>query len=891
MIELKKYFNYVLDNYLLPENAKFSSQMEYYKVIVNRIPEEISKLFDNKKYKIYGACGKGAKSASPYIAILDRSITTSVQRGIYVDFIFKSDMSGFYLTIDQGITNIKEKYGNKIAKEKAQQAADYFRSKITDLKGFEAGLVSGHAKSGSLEEGYENTRVIAKYYKANNYTNEELIKDLQDIMIIYNELLNGMLGKTYDDIIEELNGSSWNEIYKEIALKTLEYKNDHAALISIMYEILEELGLFSDDAEKNCNLDKYKGVRCRYDDIDPFSFMNRLDIFSEKNRKGFIRLFQQKTGLKVNIPDNFDGIPSVNPQNTMFIRFKDERGENDVSDFWKMFEVAIKYLSDDSQEIKNQFVTFFDKCASKPGCSYNLTMGLFRIDSNFYINLDSTNRTFIKKEFGIDINKCPSGQEYLKLLDLIKEKISNSNKYASIMEFSKQAWLNKVSAGIQYWTYSPGENATEWKYCLKNNKMVLGFDEISDLSVLKSRDKIGEEIKKAYKKDNPYNDISACDDFLNKMQIGDVIIAKIGQKQLLGYGIVTGQYYYDGSKESYRHARNVKWEKSGNWNIPDELKVAQKTLTDITPYGDFANRLLKIIEGDENMNNYTDIYDKEAFLKEVFINSDKYDSIVSVLKRKKNIILEGAPGVGKTFIAKRLAYSLIGKKDESKVKLIQFHQNYSYEDFIEGYRPTENGFKLEKGIFYNFCELAKKDPDNDYYMVIDEINRGNLSKIFGELLMLIENDKRGDKLTLAYSKEEFYVPNNLYIIGLMNTADRSLALIDYALRRRFSFIRIEPAFDSELFMENYNKIFDSQFNTLIDLIKTINKAIEDDKSLGSGFEIGHSYFLPKLENEKGDKKDLEDIVRFEIVPLLEEYWYDDEDTLIKWKDSLTGYFK
>ncbi len=168
-----------------------------------------------------------------------------------------------------------------------------------------------------------------------------------------------------------------------------------------------------------------------------------------------------------------------------------------------------------------------------------------------------------------------------------------------------------------------------------------------------------------------------------------------------------------------------------------------------------------------------------------------------------------------------------------------------------------------------------------------------MSKIFGELLMLIESDKRGEKnkLTLAYSKEEFYVPKNLYIIGLMNTADRSLALIDYALRRRFSFIRIEPAFDNKLFIEEFNKKFDSEFNSLIEIIKSINIAIENDKSLGSGFEIGHSYFLPKLKDEKGNKKTLEDIVRFEIIPLLEEYWYDDEDTLIKWKESLTGYFK
>lgn len=283
-----------------------------------------------------------------------------------------------------------------------------------------------------------------------------------------------------------------------------------------------------------------------------------------------------------------------------------------------------------------------------------------------------------------------------------------------------------------------------------------------------------------------------------------------------------------------------------------------------------------------------DMYSKVDFLNEVFIDEEKYDSIVSILNKKKNIILEGAPGVGKTFMAKRLAYSIMGSKDTSKVELIQFHQSYSYEDFIEGYRPTENGFELQRGIFYKLCKKAYNDKSNNYYLIIDEINRGNLSKIFGELLMLIEYDKREESLKLAYSEEEFSVPDNLYIIGLMNTADRSLALIDYALRRRFSFIRIEPAFESEKFLKNFNDKFDKDYSNVLDIIKKINEAIENDKSLGSGFKIGHSYFCPNLKDRKGNKKDIEDIIRYEIIPLLEEYWYDDEDTLIQWENALNG---
>ena len=283
-----------------------------------------------------------------------------------------------------------------------------------------------------------------------------------------------------------------------------------------------------------------------------------------------------------------------------------------------------------------------------------------------------------------------------------------------------------------------------------------------------------------------------------------------------------------------------------------------------------------------------DKYDRNDFLNEVFIEKDKYDTIVSLLEKKKNIILEGAPGVGKTFMAKRLAYSIIGKKDKSKIELIQFHQNYSYEDFIEGFRPTESGFELQRGIFYKLSKKALNDPNNNYYLIIDEINRGNLSKIFGELLMLIEADKRCDGVKLAYSEEEFSVPDNLYIIGLMNTADRSLALIDYALRRRFSFIRIEPAFESEKFNKAFREKFDQKYDKVINLIVEINEAIKNDKSLGDGFKIGHSYFCPNLKDRKGNKNDIVDIINYEIKPLLEEYWYDDEDSLIHWENALDG---
>ena len=281
-------------------------------------------------------------------------------------------------------------------------------------------------------------------------------------------------------------------------------------------------------------------------------------------------------------------------------------------------------------------------------------------------------------------------------------------------------------------------------------------------------------------------------------------------------------------------------------------------------------------------------YTKEDFLKDVYISEEKYDKLVTVLKRKKNIILQGAPGVGKTFLAKRLAYSIMGEKDDERINFIQFHQNYSYEDFVMGYRPIEEGFELKYGIFYNFCQKATKNPDKDYFFIIDEINRGNLSKIFGELLMLIEADYRDEKAILAYTGSDFSVPKNLHIIGMMNIADRSLAMIDYALRRRFSFFDIEPAFDSEGF-SNYQKEFSNKtFNELIEKIKKLNEAIAQDQSLGKGFCIGHSYFC---NAEECTLEWMKDIVEFDIFPMLSEYWFDDESKLNEWKDILYGVFE
>lgn len=284
----------------------------------------------------------------------------------------------------------------------------------------------------------------------------------------------------------------------------------------------------------------------------------------------------------------------------------------------------------------------------------------------------------------------------------------------------------------------------------------------------------------------------------------------------------------------------------------------------------------------------SDAYTKDDFLNEVYMTEERYETLVNVLRNKKNIILQGAPGVGKTFAARRLAWSMMGEKDDSRIEFVQFHQNYSYEDFMMGYKPVEDGFELKYGIFYRFCQKAANQPDKELFFIIDEINRGNMSKIFGELLMLIEKDYRGTKMTLAYNGLPFSVPKNLYIIGMMNTADRSLAMIDYALRRRFSFFEIEPGFDSQGFISYQNGLNSETLDELISKVKELNRKIAADKSLGRGFCIGHSYFCGR---DVCTDEWLHSVVDYDILPMLSEYWFDDENEFQRWKNILQGVFQ
>lgn len=675
----------------------------------------------------------------------------------------------------------------------------------------------------------------------------------------------------------------------------------------------------------------------------------------------------------------------------------------------------------------------------------------FKYPEKYYIYKSSVDK---KAASAMNVNIADSDntvelKNYFALCDKILDYIKQDEELLNLSQNSLDDRCYKDSqyhglvsdllffAGVRYretkiWLYAPGENAVHWDECLKNNIMLLGFDELGDFNSYKYKSNIKNKFYELYSQ-NKSNDSLAAWEFKEEMQEGDIVYAKKGMSKIIGMGIVKSDYYYDDSRDYYKHVRAVEWQIYDIEKDYEYHKFAQKTLTDITKYPDFCENLEKLLDinleinklekievgvndkkyfwlnanpkiwsfselkiseiieytavnengnkrriyknfqdakkGDmviayeatptkavvgicvvqeelkdnilkikklenlvnpvpyseilnekllENMeflqnfqgslfvlteNEYNiimdmirelnpisnsknlDKYDKDKFLEQVYINDEEYDILTELLLKKRNLILQGPPGVGKTHMARKLAYSLIGHIDHEKIKFIQFHQSYSYEDFIEGYRPVENTYELEDGVFFNFCKKAKNDPENKYFFIIDEINRGNLSKIFGELLMLIESDKRGEKVSLAYSKKEFSVPENLYIIGMMNTADRSLALIDYALRRRFAFYKVDTVFENEKFKKYIDGLNNKKLNKVIEQIKALNSEIEEDLSLGEGFKIGHSYFC-NLENVTDT--DIKLIIEYEILPLIEEYWFDDKNTYKNWKDILNG---
>lgn len=703
----------------------------------------------------------------------------------------------------------------------------------------------------------------------------------------------------------------WTNFYMELATALLEYKNNRSELIGKLKTIFSDAGMNFPFKEKG---------KETYEDICPFTIFGSFNKgITNANRIALLEQFAKQFSIKSAVPTEFDGIPVVMNLSAWFFAYKGNRGEHDIDNLWDLLDKAIAYSDEASAENKNAFISAYDTVTKQKMIKWNITMGLYWVRPYTFINLDSTNRAFITDVDNMphyfttifsDINKgLPDGTSYLFMCEQAKNALNQKEyEYHSFPELSYCAWkssqagkpeeppIKTVDSNVKetdYWIYSPGDNACMWDEFFKNGIMGIGWDEVTNLKDFASKEEIKEFMKKVYDASYSYKNNAHCLwQFANEIKVGDVVFVKKGMHKIIGRGVVTSDYIYDSSRDTYKHIRKVDWQNNGEWELPGQ--AVMKTLTNISAYPDYVQKLLDLFAEDtpEEVSEQKEIkyppYSKDDFLNEVYMDEDTYNTLTELLEAKYNVILQGAPGVGKTFAAKRLAYSIMGQKDTSRVAMVQFHQSYSYEDFIQGYRPSKEGFELENGAFYKFCKEAEEDNERPYFFIIDEINRGNLSKILGELMMLIEKDKRGEKIKLLYSNEWFTVPQNVRIIGMMNTADRSLALMDYALRRRFAFFDFAPAFSSEGFKNYLAEKNSPKLESLITVVESLNNTISSDESLGDGFRIGHSYFC--TDDEITDEW-LKSVVEYEVIPLIKEYWFDEPTKVRDWSATLRSAIK
>lgn len=646
----------------------------------------------------------------------------------------------------------------------------------------------------------------------------------------------------FGDEPAEQHRFKWAQFYEAVADSLIAYKEDRTELIASIHTIASRV-----DGLSNLQ-DHFKdGTSGPLKDICPFTAIGIFNRgITEENRKIIARQLAQFLGVDVPVPDSFEGIPILNNQKSWFFGFDNKRAADDIDTLWDIFEKAIQYADSTESDTRQEFSSAYDDAASRYGVGWNLSIGLYWIRPWSYLTLDSQSQEYITKKLGVEIKlngpkgRC-SAADYLEVLETLEQRFKeDAYPVHSFPELSFIAWKTPSAEA--------DDSKGHWKKTVLS-KIILLCEEkgTAEYTRQEFQERYLEDLKQEFPDNNTTQ--STIDRVMQLLRDDDLI-------EFVSRGVYRWTGFNDATLDL-----NVVIE-------PEDAAITPP----IEPYA------------------LDDIVDDGCFL-----DRDTLSQILERLRGKKNLILQGPPGTGKTWLAKRLAYALIGQRNDRKVRPLQFHPNLSYEDFVRGWRPSGDGkLTLVDGPFLEMIRDASKDPSTKYVVVIEEINRGNPAQIFGEMLTLLEADKRtpSEALALCYRKfedEQVSIPNNLYVIGTMNLADRSLALVDLALRRRFAFINLEPTF-GKVWRNWVNKKAGIGIDFLEDIerrLVALNNDISADRSLGPQFKVGHSFVTPAFNISIDNAQEwFRQVVATEIGPLLEEYWFDDLEKASKACDRL-----
>ena len=688
---------------------------------------------------------------------------------------------------------------------------------------------------------------------------------------------------------------TWTDIYQELATTLLTWEDRQSELIAFLSDVHAQGYPVTSVQDKNRD-----DERVLLTEIDPFTFFANFNRqIKDENRIAILAQIKKHFRLQSPLPSDFEGVPVVNNQSTWFFAYQKSRKPTDIPHLWHLFRLALQ----DNPLQNPLFLKAFDQALAINRVNINLTMGLFWIRPHIFLGLDKVNRSYL----GLEL---PKGGLTAAFYAEVVQKFAA--KGTSFLELSVLAWEAGRESGtkavaaassippakkdVTYWLvgayWDDRDPRDQTARFVEEGIWENGYHDryLDEVKAMRVNDKIAIKAATTQRKNLPFD---ARDRTVSRMIIKAVgtIVANRGDGRTV----------------------EVEWEpefQEKSWYFYTNRNTVWRLRTESTyQFKEYSDRLIDFVwgvkeqdydwfcqrwwgedgaappasEASETGNTPYSIEDMVA--AGVFLDEAQIRTILDRLRTKKAIILQGAPGVGKTFIARKLAYALMEELDDERLEMVQFHQSYAYDDFVRGYRPMAGqagSFGLQNGVFYEFCRKAGADPDREYVFIIDEINRGNLSQIFGELLMLLESDKRKAEFAvqLVYrhpGEAPFFIPPNVYVIGLMNTADRSLAMVDYALRRRFAFITLQPQYENGVFQQ---WLLDRAMpQSLVKLIttrmNTLNREIKEDPLLGENYQLGHSYFCPKGDNfAELDDVWYHGVIQTEVAPLLKEYWFD-----------------